>query len=92
MDIKREVRLFKQVYEDAMYAPYVRWNPKYKTGKFKGMTPYICIDDICDYKYVICAIPEAVATTPLHELHRRNVIVEYNSIEEMVADGWRLDT
>ena len=92
MDIKREVKLFKQVYDAAMYAPYVRWNLKYKTKIFKGMTPYICIQDICDYKYVICAIPVEEATTPLLELHRRNVIVAYNSIEEMVKDGWRLDT
>ena len=92
MDIKREIRLFKQVYDDAMYAPYVRWNLHFKTEKFKGMTPYICIQDICDHKYVICAIPEEEATTPLQEQHRRNVIVEYSSIEEMVIDGWRLDT
>ena len=92
MDIDREIRLFKQVYDDAMYAPYVRWNPKYKTEEFNGMTPYICIDDICDYKYVVCAIPDEEAVTMLQEQQRRNVIVEYNSIEEMVEDGWRLDT
>ncbi len=92
MDIKREVRLFKQVYDDAKYAPFVRWNPKYKTEKYNGMTPYICIDDIVNYKYVVCAIPDEEVKMMLQEQHRRNVIVEYNSIEEMVEDGWRLDT
>ena len=92
MDFEREVRLFKQVYDMAKYAPYVRWNPKYKTEEFNEMTPYICIDDIVNYKYVVCAIPDEEVTMMLQELHRRNVIVEYNSIEEMVKDGWRLDT
>ena len=92
MNFEREVRLFKQVYDLAKYAPYVRWNPKYKTEKFNEMTPYICIDDIVNYNYVICAIPDEEVTMALQELHRRNVIVEYNSIEEMVKDGWRLDT
>ena len=92
MDIEREVRLFKKVYDDAMCAPYLRWNPKYKTKEFSGMTPYICIADICDYNYVVCAIPDNEAHMMLQEQERRNVIVEYNSVEEMVEDGWRLDT
>ena len=92
MDIQREIRLFKQVYKDAMYAPLLRWNPEYKTKEFDGMTPYICIKDICDYNYVVCAIPDEEVTTMLLEMNRRNVIVQYDSIEEMVADGWILDT
>jgi len=92
MDINREIKLFKRVYDDAMYAPLLRWNPKYKTEEFNDMTPYICIDDICDYNYVVCAIPDEEVTMMLQERFRRNVIAEYNSIEEMVEDGWRLDT
>ena len=92
MDIQREIRLFKEVYEDAMYAPLLRWNPKYQTSQFAGMTPYICIDDICDYKYVVCAIPNKDVTPMLQERFRRNVIAEYDSLEEMVEDGWILDT
>lgn len=92
MDIQLEIRLLKEVYDDAMYAPLLRWNPKYKTDKFNGMTPYICIDDICYYNYVVCAIPDEEVTDMLQERFRRNVIVEYTSLEEMVEDGWRLDT
>ena len=55
------------------------------------MTPYICINDICYYNYVVCAIPDDEVTMMLSERFRRNVIVEYNSLEEMVEDGWRLD-
>lgn len=91
MDINREIRLFKQVYDDAMYAPLLRWNPKYRTKKFAGMTPYICINDICDYNYVVCAIPDEEVTMMLSERFRRNVIAEYGSVEEMVEDGWILD-
>ena len=28
MDKQREINLFKEVYDDAMYAPLLRWNPK----------------------------------------------------------------
>jgi hypothetical protein len=92
MDIQREIELLKEVYDDAMYAPLLRWNMKFKTKEFDGMTPYICIKDICDYKYVVCAIPDENVTMMLQEFSRREVIAEYNSIEEMVEDGWQLDT
>ena len=92
MDIQREIKLFKQVYDDAMYAPLLRWNIKFKTAQLNGMTPYICINDICNYKYVVSAIPDEEVTMMLQERFRRNVIAEYNSLEEMVEDGWRLDT
>ena len=91
MDIQREIRLFKEVYEEAMYAPLLRWNSKYKTKEFDGMTPYICINDICYYKYVVCAIPDEEVTDMLQERFRRNVIKEYGSLEEMVEDGWMMD-
>ena len=89
---QRQINLFKEVYEDAMYAPLLRWNAKYHREEFNGMTPYICIHDICDYNYVVCAIPNDKVTMMLQELNRGKVIVEYNSIEEMVEDGWQLDT
>lgn len=92
MDTQREIKLLTEVYDEAMYAPLLRWNLKYKTGNFDGMTPYICINDICDYKYVVCAIPDEEVTMMLQERFRRKVIAEYNSIEEMVEDGWQLDT
>ena len=92
MNNQSEIRLFNQIYKDALYAPLLRWNPKYKTEEYNGMTPYICIKDICDYKYVVCAIPDEEVTMTLQEMSRRNVIVEYGSVEEMVEDGWRLDT
>lgn len=92
MNNQSEIRLFKQVYDDATYAPLLRWNPKYKTKVFEGMTPYICIKDICDYNYVVCAIPDGEVTMMLQEMNRRNVIKQYEKLEEMVEDGWRLDT
>ncbi len=92
MNNQSEIRLFKQVYDDATYAPLLRWNLKYKTEEFAGMTPYICIKDICDYNYVVCAIPDGEVTMMLQEMNRRNVIKQYEKLEEMVEDGWRLDT
>ena len=91
MSIQEEIRLFNQVYEDAAYAPLLRRNPKFKK-QLEGMTPYICINDICNYKYVVCAIPDEEVTMGFQEMNRRNVIREYGSVEEMVEDGWRLDT
>lgn len=95
MNIQREIGLFQRVYEDAMYAPLLRWNPKFKTNEtneFDGMTPYICLNDICNYNYVVCAIPDEEVTMMLQERFRRKVIAKYDTLEEMVKDGWILDT
>ncbi len=53
------------------------------------MLPYICYDDVMDYKCVIKAYPKNVM--PSFVSTEGNVVCEYDSIENMVSDGWEID-
>lgn len=76
------------IYRSASMAPIFRRNPKYCIGRFADLTPYISYNDIMDYKYIIrgChGIDEILA------LKEGEIIVEYDSLESLINDGWRLD-
>lgn len=87
--IKRQLKLFKEHYDSPMFAPQLKWNIKYKTPELEGYIPIIAIKDLVDYNYVICAIPREKVGFMLIQLERTDkVIAEYNSLEDMVEDGW----
>lgn len=87
--IKRQLKLFKEHYDTPMYAPQLKWNIKYKTPELEDYTPIIAINDLVHYNYVICAIPSEKVEFMLIQLNRTDkVLVEYNSLEDMVEDGW----
>ena len=77
------------IYNAASLAPVFKHNPKYSTGKFNGLTPYISYDDIMNYKFIIRGRP--VNEYNPFDAQKREIIAEYNTIEELVNDGWRLD-
>jgi len=86
----KSMKLIKECYDNPIFAPQMRWNEKYLTAAFVGTTPYICINDLLNHNYVICAIPDDEAVTMLQESNRRTIVKEYDSLENMVADGWRI--
>ena len=89
--MQREIKLIQECYDKPAYAPIMRWNSKYYNKEFEGMTPYICIDDLVDYKYVISAMQTSEVEMFLQEMNRRAVVKEYESLADMVSDGWRID-
>ena len=92
-EIKRQLKYFKQQNEEPMYSPQLKWNEKYKTPDLEDYTPIIAIMDLVNYNYVVCAIPNEKVEFMLCELNRTNkVLVEYDSLEEMIEDGWRMGT
>ena len=89
--IKRQLNFFKEHYDSPMYSPQLKWNEKYKTPELQDYTPIIAIMDLVNYNYVVCAIPNEKVKFMLCELNRTNkVLVEYDSLEEMIEDGWRM--
>lgn len=87
--IKRQLKLFKEHYDSPICAPQLKWNIKYKTPEFEDYTPIIAINDLVYCNYVICAIPSEKVEFMLAQLNRTDkVLVEYNSLEDMVEDGW----
>lgn len=92
-EIKWQLKLFKEHYDNPMFSPQLKWNEKYKTSEFEGYTPIIAINDLVHYNYVVCAIPDEKVEFMLMHLPRTDkVIAEYSSLEEMVEDGWCMGT
>lgn len=60
-------------------------HPKYCTGKFANHVPFISYNDLT-YKYIVRGRCE-------HELCEDvadDIIAEYDSIESLINDGWRM--
>ena len=92
-EIKRQSELFKKHYDEPMFSPLLKWNDKYKTPELEGYTPIIAINDLVKYNYVVCAIPHEKVEFMLMQLNRTDkVLAEYDSLEKMVEDGWRMGT
>ncbi len=77
------------IFRDASMAPVFKTHPKYCTNQFSGLIPYICYDDVMEMKYIIRGRPLGQANS--FDYEKREIIVEYKSVDEMVNDGWRLD-
>ena len=86
----RQKRMLKNIYDMPQFAPQFYWNEKYLTEEMKDKVPYICIQDLLNYKYVICAMPKEQVEAILFEFGRHEVVKEYNSLDELVEDDWRL--
>lgn len=92
-EIKRQLKYFNECYESTMYSPQLKWNEKYKTPELQDYTPIIAIKDLVDYNYVVCAIPNEKVEYLLCQFQRTDkVLAEYDSMEEMVEDGWCMGT
>ncbi len=92
-EIKRQSGLFKKHYDEPMFTPLLKWNDKYKTPELEGYTPIIAINDLVKRNYVVCAIPNEKVEFMLMQLNRTDkVLAEYDSLEKMVEDGWRMGT
>lgn len=94
-DVLKEIECrkkeFKKHYDSPIVSPQLRWNKKYKTSELENYTPIIAINDLEKYNYVVCAIPNEKVKMFLMQLDRTDkVLAEYDSLEKMVEDGWRM--
>lgn len=90
---ERQLKMLQEVYE--------KWMPP--TPAFKachegvpdGMVPYISCSDVHDFKYNIRIIPLDVFLSESDDhymnLEKGEVIAHYESMEDLVEDGWILD-
>jgi len=88
-DFDWQVRNLAHIFNAASMAPVFKQNPKYCTGKFAKLTPYISYNDVRNYKYIIRARPLDIHKT--FDSEERDIIIQYNSIEQLVNDEWQLD-
>ena len=73
------------IYKAASLSPVFKSNPKYNTG---NLTPYISYNDIMANKYIIRIRPLEIQNS--FDGGKREIVAEYESVEELVNDGWRL--
>jgi hypothetical protein len=89
-DRSYQIKNIEYIFSTSSLAPVFKLNPKYSIGDLAGLTPYIAYDDVMSYNYIIRgrALQEPINN---FDNEKRIVIAEYDSIESMVDDGWRLD-
>ena len=80
---------------------FTRWTPL--TPAFKanhkgvpnGMVPYISCSDVHDYVYNIRVVPRDVFFSKDDDSDQKKengeIIAHYDSLEDLVEDGWMLD-
>ena len=90
---ERQLTMLQKIYENWM-PPTPAFKP-YHEGVPEGMVPYISCSNVHDYKYNIRIIPEDVFLSEddgrFEKMEEGTIIAHYESMEELVADGWILD-
>ncbi len=77
------------IFREPTYAPIFKTNPKHCINQFAGLTPYISHKDIINNKIYIRGCP--IGSGRSFDSGQRDIIVAYNSLDELVNDGWRLE-
>ena len=88
-DFEYQKKNLEAIYSAASMAPVFKSNPKHCTGKFADLTPYISYNDVMSYKFIIRGRPNDEHNS--FDFQEREIIAEYDSLESLVNDGWRLD-
>jgi hypothetical protein len=80
----------ERIFRDGSFAPLFKRNPKHCVNKFADLTPYISYNDIKRNQILIRGCP--IGKPNYIDSGQRDVIISYGSIDELVNDGWRLDS
>lgn len=88
-DKEYQKKNLEAIFSAASLAPVFKSNPKHCIGKFADLIPYISYDDVMNYKFIIRVRP--IGEQNSFDAKEREIIAEYDSLESLVNDGWRLD-
>lgn len=90
---QRQLELLQKVVDTCM--PPTPAFKDYHERVPKGMIPYICFSDLFDRNYNIRFIPYDDFFSEGEEANEKKengeIIAHYDTLEDLVADGWRLD-
>lgn len=88
-----QLKMLQKIYETWM-PPTPAFKANHE-GVPEGMVPYISCSDVHDYNYNIRIIPVGVFMSndeyQYDKMEKGEIIAHYESIEELVDDGWVLD-
>lgn len=82
-DKEYQLKTLDQVFMDAVYPIVFKNNPKYDIGQ---NTAFIALSDIMNLNYILRKSKSYDDKSDQNE-----IIVQYNSLQDIVEDGWRLD-
>ena len=80
-----------RIFLTASFPPIFKSNDKYCKGKLSRAIPFISYDDAMNWEYIIRAGDSLEDDIENYKAMDCPVIIQYNSIEDLVHDGWRLD-
>ncbi len=88
---EEQLELLQEIFEKAMPAA-----PVFKSdheGVPDDAIPYICTSDLFHYKYNIRVLPydDFFSKDNFEKRENGEIIAHYDSLEDLVEDGWRLD-
>jgi len=86
-DREYQISQLKRIFNAATLAPVFKENNKYTVDG----VPRITYDDVMNYKCVIRCDKGFPKSGIFWSDKAAHVIAEYNSIEALVDDGWRVD-
>lgn len=78
----------KVIFDTIKFAPGFRMLKRYQK-KFPNSTAYISYLDVREEKYIIRARP--VGSYERYDSEQREIIVEYESLDDLIKAGWILD-
>ncbi len=85
---KQQLEWLQKIFETWM-PPKPAFKP-YHESVPEGMVPYISVSDVHDYKYNIRVVPVEDFDS-YEKTEAGKIIAHYESLEDLVEDGWRLD-
>ena len=80
---------FEAIFNYVLYAPVLEHHPGYCNRQFADLIPYIAYDDVMKSKYIIRGRPHGENNR--YDSEAREIIVEYENLDELVNAGWRLN-
>lgn len=88
-DKEYQINNLENIFSGGMLAPVFKVNTKFSSKD--GCYPRIMYDDVMNYKYIIRWCDSEFLNNRFYSDLESEVIAEYQSIDELVHDGWRLD-
>lgn len=85
-DSEYQLITLRRIFEEARFAPIFKYNKK-----FNMQDGYISFNDVMEWKFTIRVISPEREWGNLFASEETEVIAQYETMEQLIADGWRLD-
>ena len=86
-----QLKALKEIYRTANVSPVFRPNAKYASQIKENEVPYIALNDVLEELFIIRLLPFDDVLQQFPITVEGSMLVEYQSVEDLVKDGWELD-